>query len=72
MQHAHGCKEKCCCRPFHPALDKDACCRPQPTDFVSHVTFRSNSHDNSTVQLYLVTQLQQYFSRLGQSQIFEV
>lgn len=37
---------------------------------IPQVISRNDSHGNSTVQLYLVTQLQQYFRRLGQSQIF--
>lgn len=69
MQHAHGCKEKCCYRAFYAVLGKDACWRPQPTVYV---IYRNHSHDNSTVQLYLVTQLQQYFKRLGQSDFWSV
>lgn len=69
MQHAHGCKEKCCYRFFYqrwirmPVVDIS-----QP--IIPQVISRNDSHGNSTVQLYLVTQLQQYFRRLGQSQIF--
>lgn len=67
-QHAHGCKEKCCYRFLGQRwLRMPVVCIGQP--ILPQVSARNDSHGNSTVQLYLVTQLQQYFRRLGQSQI---
>lgn len=67
-QHAHGCKEKCCYRFLGQHwLRMLVVCIGQP--ILPQVSARNDSHGNSTVQLYLVTQLQQYFRRLGQSQI---
>lgn len=53
---------------FGSALAKDAL-YASANQFFLRFSARNDSHGNSTVQLYLVTQLQQYFRRLGQSQI---